>query len=79
MIGYKEVIVTQNNDSTYKIEFIGCEFINKGETLETKIVFPKVLKDVTDFVNTETVYDFAKFNSIATEGEQEIFTIYIPE
>ena len=79
MIGYKEVIVTQNNDSTYKIEFIGCEFINKGETLEAKIVFPKVLKDVTDLVNTETVYDFAKFNSIATEGEQEIFTIYIPE
>lgn len=79
MIGCKELIITQNNDSTYKLEFVGCEFINKGETLEAKIVFPKVSKNVADFVNIEAIYDFAKFNSIATEGEQEIFTIYIPE
>lgn len=79
MIGCKEVIITQNDDSTYKIEFVGCEFVNKGEVFEAKIVFPKVTKDVVDFVDTETIYDFAKFNSIATYEEQEIFTIYIPE
>lgn len=79
MIGCKEIIITQNDDSTYRLEFIGCEFINGGEKLEAKIIFPKVTKEVADVVNTENVYDFAKFNSIATHEEQEIFTIIIPE
>ena len=78
MIGCEEVIITQNDDSTYRLEFVGCRLMNNGEELEGKIVFPKVTKDVVDFVDTEHVYDFAKFNSIATY-EEEIFTIYIPE
>lgn len=80
MINSKEVIITPNDDNTYKLEFIGCKFVNNGEEVEAKIIFPKITKTGVDAAlkskDSANVYDFAL---ATTDEEPEIFTIYIPE
>ena len=80
MMNCKEVIMTPNDDDTYKLEFIGCKFMNNGEEVEGNIVFSKVTKTEADVaVNAKdnvNIYDFA---SITTDEEPKIFEICIPE
>lgn len=38
----KEMNVTQNDDGTFEVEFIGCKIIEDGEEREVRLVFPKV-------------------------------------
>lgn len=80
MMGCKEVIVTQNDDSTYKIEFTGVKFMDNGKELEGNLVFPKVSKDKVDAAtDAKDITNIYEFNSVATYDEPEIFVITIPD
>ena len=80
MMFCKEAIVTPNGDDTYKLKFVGCKFMDGGKEVEGDIVFSRVSKEQADSVNNnKNFYDFAKFNSLPTDEESEIFTICIPE
>lgn len=77
----KEVIVTPNDDSTYKLEFIGVKFIHNGEELEGNFVFPKVSKDkVETATNTNSNANIYEFNlaTIDTDDKPKIYEIIIP-
>lgn len=78
MINCKEVIITPNDDSTYKVECVGCKFVNNGEEVEGKIVFPKLTKTEVDAIN-DTKNKIYEFTTAATDEEPEIFTICIPD
>ena len=81
MMFCKEVIVTPNDDNTYKLEFVSCKLMDNGKEVEANIVFPRASKDQADSVSNSgtNLYDFAKFNSLPSNEESEIFTICIPE
>lgn len=80
MINYKEIIITPNDDSTYKLEFIGCSFTNNGEKIEGNIVFPRVSKEEADaHMRAESKRRVYDFSTAVDDDEQEIFTIYIPD
>lgn len=85
MTNCKEAIVTPNDDGTYKIEFIGCKFMNNGEELEGNVVFPKVSKTEADTAvnimndDIDGINKVYRFDPKATHDEPTIFTIYIPD
>lgn len=75
-----EVIVTPNDDSTYKLEFVGVKFMDNGKELEGNIVFPKVSKGEADaVVNMKNNVNICEFSSLATDDEPEIYKIIIPD
>lgn len=41
MLNSKEVIVTPNGDSTYKLEFVGCELMYDGKKVEGNLIFQR--------------------------------------
>lgn len=65
----KHFTITQNDDSTFKVELNGVKFKDtNGEELEGVIIFPRVSKQGVDSFKNENVIPGS-----------EIFTIIIPE
>ena len=79
MINYKEAIITQNEDSTYRLELVGVEFIDKGREFEANLIFPNVSKGIADSANNGTLYDFSQFNPLPANDGGDILTLCIPE
>lgn len=67
-INCKEMIVTPNDDFTYKVELIGCNFISNGKEIEGMITFHRVSKSGVDSFQNENVIPGS-----------EIFTVIVPE
>ena len=79
MINYKEAIVTQNEDSTYRLELVGVPFVDKGREFEANLIFPNISKGMADSVKNGTLYDFSQLNPLHTSGDGDILTLCIPE
>lgn len=79
MINYKEAIITQNEDSTYRLELVGVPFVDKGREFEANLIFPNVSKRIVDLANNGTLYDFSQFNPLPASGDGDILTLCIPE
>ena len=68
-INCENMIVTPNEDGTYKLELLNCQFKdNNGEEISGMITFPRVSKDGVDSFKNE--------NAIP---KSEIFSVIIPE
>lgn len=68
-INCENMIVTSNEDGTYKLELLNCPFKdNNGEEISGMITFPKVSKDGVDSFKNENVIP-----------KSEIFSVIIPE
>ena len=79
MINYKEAIITQNEDSTYRLELVGVQFVDKGREFEANLIFPNVTKGMADSVKNGTLYDFSQLNPLPASGDGDILTLCIPE
>lgn len=65
----QDMIITPNDDSTYKIELIGVKFNdNNGEEIEGVVTFPRVSKDGVNSFKNENVLPMS-----------EMFAVCIPE
>ena len=68
-INCENMIVTPNEDGTYKLELLNCPFKdNNGEEISGMVTFPRVSKDGVDSFKNE--------NEIP---KSEIFSVIIPE
>lgn len=68
-INCENMIVTPNEDGTYKLELLNCPFKdNNGEEISGIITFPRVSKDGVDSFKNENVIP-----------KSEIFSVIIPE
>lgn len=68
-INCKEMIITPNDDGTYKLELLNCPFRdNNGEEISGVVTFPRVSKDGVDSFKNENVLP-----------KSEIFNVIIPE
>ena len=68
-INCENMIVTPNEDGTYKLELLNCPFKdNNGEEIIGMITFPRVSKDGVDSFKNENVLP-----------KSEIFSVIIPE
>lgn len=68
-INYENMIITPNEDGTYKLELINCPFTdNNGEEISGVVTFHRVSKLGIDTYNNENVLP-----------KSEIFTVIIPE
>ena len=63
------MIITPNEDGTYKLELLNCPFKNNnGEEISGMITFPRVSKDGVDSFKNENVLP-----------KSEIFNVIVPE
>lgn len=68
-INCENMIVTPNEDGTYKLELLNCQFKdNNGEEISGMITFPRVSKDGIDSFKNENYLP-----------KSEIFTVIVPE
>jgi hypothetical protein len=68
-INFENMIVTPNEDGTYKLELLNCPFKdNNGEEISGMITFPRVSKDGVDSFKNENVIP-----------KSEIFSVIVPE
>ena len=68
-INCENMIVTLNEDGTYKLELLNCPFKDSnGEEISGMITFPRVSKDGVDSFKNENVIP-----------KSEIFTVIVPE
>ena len=68
-INCENMIVTLNDDGTYKLELLDCSFRdNNGEEISGIITFPRVSKDGIDSFKNENVLP-----------KSEIFNVIVPE
>lgn len=68
-INCENMIVTPNEDGTYKLELLNCPFKdNNGEEISGMITFPRVSKDGVNSFKNENVIP-----------KSEIFSVIIPE
>ena len=82
MINCKEVNIIPNEDSTYKLEFVGCKFTDNGKEIEGNITFPRVLEEDVKSVDKDAknFYDFKpRYIPLVTDEQTELFSICIPE
>lgn len=79
MINYKEAIVTQNEDSTYRLELVGVAFVDKGREFEANLIFPNVSQGIADSAKSGTLYDFSQFNPLPADGDGDILRLCILE
>jgi len=70
-INCENMIVTPNEDGTYKLELLNCPFKdNNGEEISGMITFPRVSKDgVNSFKNENIIPKSEIFNVIVPETE----------
>lgn len=82
MINCKEVVIKPNEDSTYKLEFVGCKFTDdNGKKVEGNIIFPRVSEEDSNSIDKDAKFhDFKpRFIPLITDEQSEIFSIYIPK
>ena len=71
-INCENMIVTPNEDGTYKLELLNCPFKdNNGEEINGVVIFPRVSKADIDSINS--------FKNENILSKSEIFEVIIPE